>query len=158
MLNHFEVIYLAVLDGRGPIKIAVEPGGSITLHSTALGKCLLAYQCEEYIQEYLKATELVAFTERTLSKSEQLVEQLGEIRFKGYAINDGETYEDIGAIAVPLFGPRGQPINLAVSLTYPRHLVTEKRLDIDQMTALGRIIADEISRRCDISAWPKPQI
>lgn len=153
MLSRFEVIYLAVLDSRGPIKIVVEPGVSIALHSTALGKVLLAYKNDEYIQEFIKRNSLEAFTPRTLSKPEDLLKQLKEIRKQGYAINDGEQYDSIGAVGVPLYGPNGSPVNLAVSLTYPRHLVYEGQLNIEELIALGREIANEITRRCDVSNW-----
>lgn len=152
-LSQDEVIYLAVLDGRGPIKIAVEPGLSLPLHSNALGKVLLAYKDEKSIQKYLKNNPLKIFTPRTLSKPEDLIKQLNEIRNQGYAINDGEQFDYIGAIAVPLFGHNGQPVNLAVSLTFPRHLIYDGSLNIDELIALGREIAIEITLRCDVTNW-----
>ncbi len=151
MLNQFEVIYLAVLVGRGPVKIAVEPGESFPLHSTAMGKVLLAHAPDSYIQEFLKKVPLRAFTTRTLSTPQALLQQLEEIREKGYSINDGEQYDAIGAVGVPLYQPGDPPVNLVVSLTYPRHLVYDGQLNIEEMIVLGQEIVSEIARRCDLS-------
>ncbi len=153
MLSQYEVIYLAVMDGTGPLKIAVEPGLSIPLHSTALGKLLLAFREDNFIQEYLKKNELNSYTPRTLTRQEDLLNQLNEIRQQSFAINDGEQYDSIGAIAVPLFGQNNQAINLAVSLTYPRHLIYDGSLNIVDLISLGREISIEITHRCDLSKW-----
>ncbi|MCC6146239.1 MAG: IclR family transcriptional regulator [Anaerolineaceae bacterium] len=152
-LSQFEVIYLAVLVGRGPIKIAVEPGQSFPLYSTAMGKVLLAHADDGYVGEFLKKVPLRVFTSRTLSTPQALLQQLEEIREKGYAINDGEQYDAIGAVGVPLYKSGDPPINLAVSLTYPRHLVQDGRLNIEELIALGREIVSEIARRSDMSNW-----
>ena len=54
MLSHrFDVIYLSVFYGRGPIQVLVEPGSTIKPHSTALGKLLLAYREDFVIQRIL---------------------------------------------------------------------------------------------------------
>lgn len=151
-LSKFEVIYLTVLNGKGPVTI-VEPGSSAPLHSNALGKVLLAYEDKKYIQEFLENHQLISFTPRTLSKPEELLSQLDEIRERGYAINDGEQYDGVGAVAVHLFGPQQNPINLAVSLTYPRHLIYDGTLKINDLIALGQEIAVEIRNRCDLSNW-----
>jgi IclR family KDG regulon transcriptional repressor len=153
MLSQYEMIYLAVSDGRGPVKIAVEPGLTLPLHSNAIGKVLLAYEDDKSIQEYLEKNPLKAFTPRTLSRPEDLIKQLKEIRERGYAINDGEQFDSVGAVAVPLFGQKGQPVNLGISLTYPRHLIYDGSLNIDELIALGREIASEITHRCDVSNW-----
>jgi IclR family KDG regulon transcriptional repressor len=150
-LNQFEAIYLAVLVGRSPLNIMVEPGQSFPLHSTAMGKVLLAHAEDSYIQEFLKKVPLRAFTPRTLSTPQALLQQLEEIREKGYAINDGEQYDAIGAVGVPLYKPGDPPVNLVVSLTYPRHLVYEGHLNIEEMIALGREIVSEIAKRYDSS-------
>jgi len=153
MLNQFEVIYLAVLDGRGPIKIAVEPGLSLPLHSNAMGKVLLAFEDKEFIEKFLENNQLKTFTARTISGPEELLKQLEVIRQQGYAINDGEQFDSVGAVAVHLSAPERHPINLAVSLTYPRHFTHNGTLNIDTLITLGQEIAQEIKNRCNINDY-----
>lgn len=146
--NHYEVLYLAVLDGRGPIKIVVEPGGTVGVHSTALGKVLLAFQSDEYIREFLEQAELKAYTSRSITDPRKLWEQLQEIRRQGYAVNDGEQYEEIAAVGVPLFDSRRQ-VAAGVSLAYPRSLAGDERFRIDRLVALANEIAAEIAYRAE---------
>jgi IclR family KDG regulon transcriptional repressor len=145
-LCEYEVIYLISLDGRGPIRIAIEPGGSIELHTTALGKLLLAYQTDEYVQSFLRARSLKPFTARTITDPVVLCDQIEVIRKQGYAVNDGEHYDDISAVAAPVFDHHGQ-VTIAISLAFPRHYIQEGRLDIHNLIVLAGEIAGEITFR-----------
>jgi DNA-binding IclR family transcriptional regulator len=142
----FEVIYLAALDGRGPIKIVVEAGGRIKLHTTALGKMLLALQDDEYVHDFIKTTELERFTSRTITDAETLWTQIRAIRRNRYAVNDGEHYEEVAAVAVPL--PPGTAQGTAsVSLAYPRQLIHHDLPNTEDLVAIAREVADEIIKR-----------
>lgn len=153
-LSNFEVVYLAVLDGRGPIRIVVEAGRRAALHATATGKLLLAYCDDDYIGQFLEVTELKAYTPRTVTDGTRLWQQLEEIRRREYAINDGEYYEDVGAVSVPLFDSRTQS-TLGVCLAYPRHLVIQERVSVEELIPLAREIAEEIGRRmADLTVMP----
>jgi DNA-binding IclR family transcriptional regulator len=145
-LNQFEVIYLSVLDGRGPIKIVEVPGGTIALHSTALGKVLLAYSEEKFIKDYLGEVGLTAFTSRTITNENRLWDQLLEIRETGYSINSGEHYSEIGAIGVPLHDPDGA-VRLGISLAYPEYYAESGKIIIQELIPLAKEIADEITSR-----------
>lgn len=146
MLNQFEMIYMAVLDGRGPIKIVIEPGGSTSLHTTAIGKVLLAFQDDAFIEGFIQNASLTAMTARSITDPEQLRAQLRRIRSQGYAVNDGEHYEDVGAVGVPVFEDL-LPVRLGVSLAYPQHLIPRDRLHVDRLVELARQIAEEIAAR-----------
>jgi IclR family transcriptional regulator, KDG regulon repressor len=149
----YEVIYLISVDGRGPIRIAIEPGGSIELHTTALGKLLLAYQTDEYVQSFLRTRSLKPFTARTITNPVVLCDQIEVIRKRGFAVNDGEHYDDISAVAAPVFDSHGQ-VTIGVSLAFPRHYVQEGRLVINELVALAGEIAGEITFRSGGSKPP----
>jgi IclR family KDG regulon transcriptional repressor len=145
-LNQFEVIYLAVLDGRGPVKIVEVPGGTIALHSTAIGKVLLAFRGDDFIQNYLNEVGLPSYTKRTIIEKQELWKQIGQIRDKGYSINYGEHYSEIGAIGVPVFAS-DDTIQYGVSLAYPQHFAETGKIDINELIPLASEIAAEISAR-----------
>jgi DNA-binding IclR family transcriptional regulator len=145
-IYNLEVIYLAVLDGRGPIKIAVDPGATLDPHATALGKVLLAFQDEEFTKEFLSTSSLRAFTPQTITNPDQLLQQLKEIRANGFAVNDGEYYNDIGAVGVPVYDSQGK-VSTCVSLAYPRHLAQNGRFQIEDLVSLAQEIANEITVR-----------
>lgn len=145
-LIRYELVYLAVLDGRGPIKIVVDPGGTTALHSTALGKVLLAFQDEEYIHGFLDSGSLEAYTPRSITDPKILRDQLLEIREQGYAINDGEHFEDVGAVGVPIYDHSGQ-VTTGVSLAYPRYELIHQRINVHELIDLALEIAREIAER-----------
>src|SRR5690554_4516934 len=143
-LNGYQVVYLAVLDGRGRIKVMVEPGGSTGLHSTALGKILLAYQSDSFINAFINSRLFRAYTETTITDPETLWAQIHEIRRTGYAVNHGEHFHDIGAVAAPVFNRR-QEVVAGVSLAYPRNLIPNLQVNVDNLIPLVREIAANIS-------------
>jgi DNA-binding IclR family transcriptional regulator len=146
-LRSNELIYLARLEGNGPIKVSAEPGDRISLYSSALGKVLLAFQDEGFVAEFLKKTRYKAYTSWTITDRDVLLKQLRKIREQGWALNNGEQYEDIGAIGVPVYDHKGQVV-ASVSLAYPKYLVPKKRLKVPEMVAIARAIATEIASRC----------
>lgn len=155
-LNNYEVIYLAIQDGRAPIRVMIEPGASIGLYSTALGKVLLAFHSDEFITAFLKTHKLTKYSPNTIDNPEDLWKQIHEIRKNKYAVNNGEQYPDIGSLGVPVLGNNPSK-RLAVSLAYPRHLITENRLSIDELVPLAQEIAEEISRRIDWARVNNPR-
>lgn len=144
VLKRFELVYLAVLDGRGPIQVVVEPGGSTSLHSTALGKVLLAAQDDDYIQEFLDANHLTAHTSRSIVNPEELWSQIRTIRKEGHGLNAGEQFDDVGAVGAPVYNHLGKVI-AGISLAYPRHMLEGQRLNLDELIALVKEMAAEIS-------------
>lgn len=142
-LSHFEVVYLAILDGRGPIKVVAYTGGTIGLHSTALGKVLLAFQDDQFIHEFIDSGGLEALTPKTITNSAQLWDEIHTIREKRYAINVGESFQEIGALGVPVGAPGEKP-ELAISLAYPQHLADSNQINVGDLIELAREIVEEI--------------
>jgi len=143
-LRGYQLVYLARLEGRGPIKVSAEPGQRLALHSSAAGKVLLAFQEENFLADYLKHTRLKAYTERTIMNPEALRRELGQTRERDWAQNDGEHYEEIGAVSVPV-RDRGGSVIASVSLAYPRYLLKEARLELPALLDLARTISCEIT-------------
>lgn len=146
ILRNYEVIYLSVLDGRGTIKVAVRAGGTTDLHSTALGKILLAAQDDSYIHKFLERTPLVARTPRTITSAKELWAQIATVREVGFAVNNGEQFDEVAAIGVPVHNRLGEVI-AGVSLAFPRLLLEYQRFQIENLIPLAREVADEIEVR-----------
>src|SRR5690625_2870852 len=87
ILRDDRVIYMAAVQGSGPIAVRTEIGTAAFPHTTALGKVLIADLGEEAIRAMLGDT-LTSMTERSITSTEQLLEQLREVQRNGYAIND----------------------------------------------------------------------
>jgi DNA-binding IclR family transcriptional regulator len=143
-LRQYEVVYLAVLDGRGPLTVQMTPGGTIALHTTALGKVLLAFQSDEFIQRFIKEHDLQLYSARSITNPDLLWAQIQDIRRQGVAINNGEHFDDIAAVGAPVYDQLGQ-VMAGVSLAFPRFLISEQRLSAEDLIPLVRQIAAEIT-------------
>ncbi len=141
-----QIMYITVLEGKGPIKVSVTQGVSIELYCSALGKALLAYQEDDYIHEYLSKTDFKAYTEDTVTDPRELWEEIQAIREKGYAQNVGERYDGIGAIGVPL-NQKDHEVDMAVCLAYPQHMIQNDILRMDDLIQMVKEISYEISTR-----------
>lgn len=147
VLSGYEVVYVTIVYGSSRIKVEVDPGERIGgLHSTSLGKALLAFQSDDFIREYIEVNGLVRFTSCTVTDPEVLWEQVGEIRKTGFAINKGELHDNIAAIGAPIFNASNEVLT-AFSLTYPLLEGHEKYTRLEKMIALIKEISSEISIR-----------
>jgi len=143
LVSKYEAVYLAVREGRYPLRITKQPGGITNIHGTAGGKVLLAHQSESYIEDFIKTHEFTPLTPRTITSPKIFRETLIKVHMQGYAINDGEQFDDIGAIAVPVINLNGKVHN-CVSLAYPRHQLKDGHLEFDRVLTCARDVASQI--------------
>lgn len=148
VLSNFDVVYVAVLDGRGALKISMQPGGRTALYSTGMGKILLASQDDEFIEAFLKSVPLKKNTPRTITFAKDLWKEVEEIRRLGYAVNYGEHFAEVGAVAVPLRDSTGAVIG-GLSLGFPIMLLSSGAIDIDSLRTLADETAAAIRWRLD---------
>lgn len=91
-------------------------GQTVPAYCSALGKAILAHLPEATVNSYIQRTPFAAFTEKTCTTGERLIQELQEIREKGYAVMDGELYLPLKGLAVPLITGNG-PVRYAISST-----------------------------------------
>ena len=87
-----------------------EPGLPIPPHASAPAKVLLAYLPEESARAILEAAPRTAYTPSTITDVPRLLEQLREIRARGFAVDDEEILHTQRGIAVPVRDPEGKVV------------------------------------------------
>lgn len=122
-----EVVYLDSIATEEAVRTYSPIGGRSPAHAVASGKVLLAYQSPRERERYL-ATELVSFTERTITSPQQLEETLEEIRSRGFATNIGEKRLDVNGVAAAIQDSAGAPA-AALSISGPAYRFTEDVLE-----------------------------
>jgi IclR family transcriptional regulator, acetate operon repressor len=108
-----KVVVVEWIGKPGRYDVFHHPGTVLPAHATALGKCLLAFQGEEALEEI---GPLDRFTENTITDIAKLKEQLGEILRRGYAIDDQEQIPGIRCVAGPILPQSGKP-EAAISIS-----------------------------------------
>ena len=90
VLRDRAVVYLATVQSNGPIALTHRPGSQTYLHSTALGKAILAEMPDAQVRRLLEDASLPKLTKQTKISIPQLLAELNEVRELGYATNDEE--------------------------------------------------------------------
>lgn len=116
MLDGDMVVYIAQAPSAHSMRMFTEVGRRAHLHSTGVGKALMAGLTQDTVQSIVARTGLPAATSRTITTLDALRAELAAVRERGYAIDDEE--QEIGvrcyAMAVP-----GLPTPTAVSVSGP---------------------------------------
>jgi DNA-binding IclR family transcriptional regulator len=102
-----EAVYVAKLDGRRPYQMRSRVGMSIALHTTAIGKAILANLPIEECDEMISRLTLTAVTEHSITSPVELRRQLTRARTQGYAVDGGENDPGISCIGAAVFDYSG---------------------------------------------------
>jgi len=105
--------HLAILEGKDvflvdfsktdwDISTGNYSGGAVDVHSSELGKAILAHVTEERLCSILSNSDFERFTEQTITDKETYREELETVRDRGYAVNDEEEFGHIKGIGLPI--------------------------------------------------------
>ena len=121
-LDGLEIVYLASVEGSGPLRVHAAPGERNPAHATAAGKVLLAELPDEEVLDRARQFGLSQLTPATITDPARLVEHLGEVRACGHALNLEEAYPGVGSIGAAIRDVSGKAI-AGISLTYATSLL-----------------------------------
>jgi DNA-binding IclR family transcriptional regulator len=125
-----EAVLIDRIEPPGFSKLAGCVGKRIGLHSTALGKALIAHLPEDEVNELVLKQGLLRYNENTIASAKKLRLACESVRQLGYAIDDGEEEIGIRSIGAPVLDAEGRVIaSIGVSGPAPQ---------IENISALGR--------------------
>jgi DNA-binding IclR family transcriptional regulator len=127
ILQDGKAIYIESLEGPGPVKVIVRPGQELALHSTALGKALLAGLPVAEMDRLLHGTRLAAHTPHTCTSPTLLKKQLAQVQRQGYALDLEEDTLDMVCAGAPISDHTGRVV-AAVSVTAPQYRMSRAAL------------------------------
>ena len=121
------VTYTHKVAGTHAVQMASRLGMQIPLHSTAIGKCVLAGLEEAALAEFTNRAGLVAMTEHTLTTADGLEAELMRVRSEGFALDDEENEKTVRCLAAPLRNRAGIVIG-GVSISTITFLVPREEI------------------------------
>lgn len=110
-------------------------GSHLYLHSTANGKAMLSQFREAKLNEILELRGLPQLTAATITDPDELRAELADIRERGYAINRGEHFAGVCAVAVPILS-KDEGVVGAISVSGPTRRMRTERIEDDIASAL----------------------
>ena len=141
VLDRGQALYVDRLVGERSIPTISRAGGHLPLHTTGVGKVLLAYQSEKAIEQYL-SKPLPRPTPQSITQPDALRKDLAEVRKNGYSITRQEMTRGSGSIAVPIM--RNGRCVAAVGV-----IVHLNRLDVNRLVSTLTDAAASISAELD---------
>lgn len=135
-----QTVHLGILEGRAGVYIdKVEGkqsiirysriGRRLPLHSTSIGKVLLAFQDSDEIQRLLKDFHYQQQTTRTITNEAVFRKELEKIQQQSYAVDDQENEQGVRCAAVPIFNGKGQVLaSISISTLIAR--VNDQELSV----------------------------
>ena len=139
-------------ESRQLIRLVGSVGQERPLHAGATGKVLGAFQDEEVTRRRLMEKPLEAYTERTITSPEALLEEYRRIREQGYAIAEGELHIETMGVGAPIRDASGQ-VWAAIAIGAPRMRVDEAKKEryIFLVKETAREISQELSQERNLT-------
>jgi len=117
VVNGTEVIYVDSARGARGARLQFEPGEHVSLHCTSTGKLFLAELGDAEMARFLGRRPLRRYTPSTVTDPATLIEQVREVRRRGWASTDGEYAAGVVGCAVPIRGSNNVMLaSLAVAI------------------------------------------
>lgn len=101
-------VYVQKVDCDRPYQMSSRIGGHLPLHSTAIGKAILAHIDADDRDQVLARTGLPARTRQTITDIDALEADIRRVRELGYALDDEENEETIRCLGAPLLDASGR--------------------------------------------------
>ncbi len=101
VLDGERALYIDRISGRRAVPVVSKPGARLPLHSTGVGKVLLAYGTDGLRETTM--TKLTRHTPLTITDPRRLQRQLQQIVDHGYATTHEEMTPGSSSLAVPVF-------------------------------------------------------
>lgn len=118
VLDGKEILYLDVIESPHNFRLVSQVGMRRPMHCTALGKAILAWQSANFRDELLSLTKFEKLTPYSITRSSELIGELGRIQRRGYALDDEEVELGARCVAAPVLDSSNQ-VAAGVSVSGP---------------------------------------
>lgn len=148
-----EVVHLVVQDGADIVYVdKVESENTIRMHSsigkrspmycTSVGKALMAHMEDDEIQNIWSESNIVAYTEHTITRFEDMKVEIEKIRNQRYSVDEQENELGVRCVGTAILDYTGNPV-AAISVSGPTNRVTKEKVEEIARIAIG--ISEKIS-------------
>lgn len=137
------VVFVSQVETHQAIRAFFRPGSRSPFHASGIGKAILGYLQADRVGAIVRRTGLEAYTGKTLGDLSTLSRDLGEIRLRGWSVDDEERFVGMRCIAAAIFNEYGEPI-AGISVSGPTIRVT-----LDRLADIGPLVrnaAAEVTR------------
>jgi IclR family transcriptional regulator, KDG regulon repressor len=142
ILDGKEGIYIDKVEGTSGTVLYSRIGRRVPIHSSAVGKVLVAFKSDKELKELLNGYVYKRHTANTITSEEEFLKELERVRSSGYALDREENEPGITCVAVPI-RDHSRNVIAAISMSQPSAKVNDTVLN-EEIQLLQRA-AEQIS-------------
>lgn len=131
-----DIVVIKQMESREVRRTIARVGGRAPILATGMGKAILSTYAAQDLTTVIGRQGLRKLTRNTLVERPALEAQFGEIRNRGYAVDDEEFALGVRCVASAVYDDRAEPL-YAISISG-----STQRLTHDRIPAIGRLVAE----------------
>ena len=145
VIDKDDVIMLNHREGTLPIRFVWQVGDRLPLHTTAMGKAMLACMSSDEIDHHLgRGKTLRGLTEKSIRTRSQLDVEIAKTRERGWGLAREESHPGLTAVGSAILDKSSRPI-AAISVSFLDYPPSPKR--VSQLAAVVTAVATDVSNR-----------
>lgn len=121
------IVYLAQIECHNPIRAFHRPGTRTAIHSSAMGKAILASWSDAAIKKLMEKVGMPGFTRKTLTNDRRFFADMETTRERQWALDDEEATVGMRCVAASIHN-EFDDIVAAVSISGPTTRLTYDRI------------------------------
>jgi len=125
VLEGDEAVLVDKLEPAGAARVSTWVGKRMDLHSSAVGKAIMAYLPDEQFERLARDRGFTRYNENTKVTRRRIEEDIDQIRRRGYAVEDEEGEIGFRCVGCPIFDSEGR-IAAAVSVAGTTSQITSE--------------------------------
>lgn len=147
VLDGSDVIYVARVPTKRIMTINLSVGSRLPANVTSIGHILLANLPKNELEMYLENVVLEGHTDNSITTKEKLIEELTNVRDRGWANVDQQLEDGLRSIAAPITNREGKVIAALNCSTHAGRINKEKLLNeyLPQLIETAKKISDGIA-------------
>jgi IclR family transcriptional regulator, KDG regulon repressor len=139
-----QAVYIDKVEGSASMRMYSQLGKRPPMYCTGVGKSILAFMPQEYIDYYLSNEDLKKLASNTITDVEKMKKELEKVREQGYSIDDEEIEDGLRCVAAPIFDHKGYAAG-ALSIAGPTSRMTKTRME--ELAVIIKEAARQISNK-----------
>jgi IclR family acetate operon transcriptional repressor len=143
VMDNSEVVFVAQVETTNPIRAFFSAGTRALMHSSGIGKALLAQMPRRKLETVLQSAGLPQYTLRTLSTPTELYADLKATVDRGWSYDQEERYEGMSCVGAAIRNAQGDLVG-GISVSGP-----SVRFDPLQVAVIGlkvKAAADQVTQ------------
>jgi DNA-binding IclR family transcriptional regulator len=151
VLHDVEIVYFLSLPSH-PMPINPQPGRTVPVHTTALGKAIAAGMEDEEMKSFVNRLDLKRHTDKTLTDAADFLESVNACRRDGFATCIEENVDGVFAVGVPIFDDRADIIaSMSLGTSDREMFYSTLNVAIEALHAAAGRIAERLGRPVNVS-------